>query len=981
MTSNRTHYTGLNDEQVEESRRINGSNLITPPQRDPLWKLYLEKFSDPVIRILLIAAFLSLGISLMHREYAETIGIFCAIFLATGVAFWFETDAGRKFDILNQVNDENLYKVIRNSNICEVSKKEIVVGDIVLLNTGEEVPADGELKEAVSLQIDESCLTGEPIIDKMTNPEDFDSEATYPSNRAMRGTKIMDGHGVLSVQYVGDNTEYGKVAAKATELSGKVTPLNKQLKQLSKFIGVVGFSLALLTFIVLFVKDIFLGNYDYSLLQLGSIGVVMLSLMVALTRMWVPIFYDALELMGKPVKRYKIVEKGSWFRWIAYGLITFVLLGLAGLIFEIDVMNPSSWVNAETAGRILQYFMVAVALIVVAVPEGLPMSVTLSLALSMRKMLKTNNLVRKMHACETIGAATVICTDKTGTLTQNRMQVNRTNFFDLPNQLLTENETSSLVRESIAVNSTAYLDFSDSRNIKLLGNPTEAALLLWLYQQKINYLKIRDEAVIVDQLTFSTERKFMASVADSTSLGKRVLYVKGAPEIVLSKCTKVLADGQVRPVGELTGKINSMLHEYQGQAMRTLGFAYEIIDDDLPRIEKGNLANANLVFLGIVAIADPVREDVPASVKRCLEAGIDVKIVTGDTSGTSREIGRRIGIWSDQDTSENIISGIDFEKLSDEEASRIVLNLKVMCRARPTDKQRLVQLLQKTGAVVAVTGDGTNDAPALNYADVGLSMGSGTSVAKEASDITLLDDSFSSIATAVMWGRSLYKNIQRFILFQLTINVAALLIVLLGSVFGKELPLTIPQILWINLIMDTLAAGALASLPPNENVMKEKPRKSSDFIITPSMRNNILLIGLLFVALLFFLIQYFNVHGGFEWIRSSVEAPSNRNMTLFFTLFVFLQFWNMFNAKAYATGGSALRGLKESTGFIISIAIILLGQIIIVETGGEVFRTIPLSIKDWMMVFFGTSIVLWIGEFHRFIKRKFRHQQNIQNPA
>jgi Ca2+-transporting ATPase len=968
MTSSKKHYNGLNDEQVFESRRIHGSNLITPPKRDPLWKLYLEKFSDPVIRILLIAAFLSLGISFMHHEFAETIGIFCAIFLATGVAFWFETDAGRKFDILNQVNDETLVKVIRNSNICEVSKREIVVGDIVLLNTGEEVPADGELKEAVSLQIDESCLTGEPIIDKTTEPSDFDPEATYPSNWVMRGTKIMDGHGIFLVNHVGDATEYGKVAVKATELSGKVTPLNKQLEKLSKFIGVVGFSLAILTFLALFVKDIFLGNYAYTSSQLGSVGIVIFSAAIALSKMWVPIFYDARELMGKPVKRHKIIEEGSWFRWIVYGLITFVFLGLIGIISGINVMKPSSWINPETAGRILQYFMVSVALIVVAVPEGLPMSVTLSLALSMRKMLKTNNLVRKMHACETIGAATVICTDKTGTLTQNRMQVYRTDFFDLPGQLLSNDLASTLIRESIAVNSTAYLDFSDSKHIKLLGNPTEAALLLWLHQRNINYLEVRDSAFVTDQLTFSTERKFMASIADSSSTGKRVLYVKGAPEIVLSKCKHVRADGVIRPVEDFAAGINSLLRQYQDQAMRTLGFAYEIIDDELPRITKNNLSNTNLIFLGIVAIEDPVREDVPASVKRCLDAGIDIKIVTGDTPGTSREIGKRIGIWSDQDNNRNIISGTDFEALPEKEALERVADLKIMCRARPTDKQRLVQLLQESGSVVAVTGDGTNDAPALNYADVGLSMGTGTSVAKEASDITLLDDSFSSIATAVMWGRSLYQNIQRFILFQLTINVAALLIVLLGSIFGKELPLTIPQILWINLIMDTLAAGALASLPPSEAVMRDKPRKSSDFIITPFMRKNILGIGILFVALLFFLLQYFNTHGGFEWDNSIKEAPSNRNMTLFFTIFVFLQFWNMFNAKAYLTGGSALRNLKQSTGFIFSMIIILLGQIIIVEKGGEVFRTVPLSIEDWILVIAGTSIVLWIGELNRLIK-------------
>jgi Ca2+-transporting ATPase len=584
-------------------------------------------------------------------------------------------------------------------------------------------------------------------------------------------------------------------------------------------------------------------------------------------------------------------------------------------------------------------------------------------------MLKTNNLVRKMHACETIGAATVICTDKTGTLTQNRMQVTHTNFFSLENQVLGDDEISNLIKENIAVNSTAFLDFSDPENIKTIGNPTEAALLLWLSRQGINYLPIREETLITDQLTFSTERKFMATMVESATLGRRILYVKGAPEIVLAKSTQVNYHNQYKKGEEVSAEIISLLSGYQNQAMRTLGFAYEIITDNNPRIQNGLLVNANLTYLGIVAIEDPVREDVPDSVQKCIKAGIDIKMVTGDTSGTSREIGKQIGIWTELDSSENIISGMDFEKLTDEEAISKVKQLKIMCRARPTDKQRLVQLLQKSGAVVSVTGDGTNDAPALNYADVGLSMGSGTSVAKEASDITLLDDSFNSIAKAIMWGRSLYQNIQRFILFQLTINFAALAIVFLGSIFGKELPLTIPQILWINLIMDTLAAIALASLPPNEEVMKDKPRKSSDFIITPYMRRNILAIGILFVIALFFLMEYFSFHGGFEWINNNRSAASNRNMTLFFTIFVFLQFWNMFNAKAYATRTSAFKDLGASPGFVLSALVILIGQILIVEFGGEVFRTVPLSIIDWIMVIFATSSVLILGEIVRLIKK------------
>ncbi len=955
------HFTGLTTEQVIESRKIHGSNILTPPKRESLWKLFFDKFEDPIIRILLIAAFLSLGISFVHQEFAETIGIFCAILLATGVAFWFERDANKKFDVLNQVNDDTLVKVIRNTNVCEVIKKEIVVGDIVMLESGEEVPADGKLQVAVSLQIDESCLTGEPMIDKTTNSDDFSTESTYPSNWAMRGTKVIDGHAVMEVNKVGDATEYGKVAEKSTEMSGEETPLNKQLDGLAKFIGVVGFALAVLTFSALFIKDIFFGNAIYTLGQLGSVGIVIIAAMVALVKVWIPIVYDAFELFGKPKELPKSIDEGSWLKWSAFGILSFIILAVLGFAFGMNPLNPESWVSVDVAGRILKYFMVAVTLIVVAVPEGLPMSVTLSLALSMRRMLQTNNLVRKMHACETMGATTVICTDKTGTLTQNRMQVFKTNFFGLKDQVLSDNEISIVIKEGISVNSTAFLDYSNLQQIKTLGNPTEAALLLWLHQNKTNYLDLREDASIVEQLTFSTERKYMATLVDSPLLNKRVLYVKGAPEIVLSKCNNVLYDDELKSVASTAAIIDELLVQYQNQAMRTLGLAYEIVDDDKARFENGLLANSNLTYLGIVAISDPVRLDVPNAVQICLNAGIDVKIVTGDTPGTAREIGRQIGIWSDNDSVKNIITGSDFEKLTDDEALKLVQQLKIMCRARPTDKQRLVQLLQKTGSVVAVTGDGTNDAPALNFAHVGLSMGSGTSVAKEASDITLLDDSFNSIATAVMWGRSLYENIQRFILFQLTINVAALIIVFLGSIFGRELPLTVTQMLWVNLIMDTFAAGALASLPPNQKVMGNKPRKNDDFIITPAMRFNILFVGLSFVVILLGLMFFFTAADG---------NISTYNLSRFFTIFVLLQFWNMFNAKAFATGKSAFADLDKSIGFIIVAFVILTGQILIVEYGGEVFRTVPLSLKDWAVIIGSTSFVLWIGELKRLLQNK-----------
>ena len=875
------YYTGLSDTEVKESRKEYGENTLTPPPRTPLWKLFLEKFKDPIIRILLVAAILSLIISILHNEYAETIGIFVAIFLATGVGFWFEMDANKKFELLNQVNDDVLIKVLRNGNIHEIAKKDIVVGDVIVLETGEEIPADGELIEAVSLQINESTLTGEPVIDKTTNPAEFDSEATYPSNKILRGTTIVNGHCIYRVEKVGDATEFGKVARKSTEINQDKTPLSKQLEGLAKFISIVGFIVAGVTFIGLLTKDIIAGAF-----------------------------------------------------------------------------TSDNFFTLETAGRILQYFMVAVTLIVVSVPEGLPMSVTLSLALSMRKMLKTNNLVRKMHACETMGATTVICTDKTGTLTQNQMQVHQTNFYALPAQAMGINEVSTLVGEGISVNSTAFLDYEENDKIKTLGNPTEAALLLWLHRQGINYLDYREKAEVLEQLTFSTERKYMATIVRSTWNHKTILYVKGAPEIVLGKCNQIHTPKGLASTLEYQAGIEEELLNYQNQAMRTLGFAYKVLEN-VEESEIEALANNGLVFLGIAAISDPVRPDVPAAVQKCLHAGIDVKIVTGDTPATAREIGRQIGIWKPSDTDEQIITGIDFEKLSDDDAVKRVLKLKIMCRARPTDKQRLVELLKRSGAVVAVTGDGTNDAPALNHADVGLSMGSGTSVAKEASDITLLDDSFNSIATAVMWGRSLYHNIQRFILFQLTINLSALLIVLIGSMVGQELPLTVTQMLWVNMIIDTFAAAALASLPPDAKVMNEMPRKATDFIISPKMKNYILGIGLTFTVFLL---------GMMYWYTYGDAGISRYELSVFFTTFVMLQFWNMFNAKAFLSHGSAFKNLRNSTGFLIVMFIIPIGQYLIVQFGGDVFRTVPLSLQDWGLIIGGTSFVLWIGEFLRLLK-------------
>ena len=884
---------GLTLHQVEENRRKYGENILTPPARESLWKKFLEKFEDPIIRILLIAWALSMVISCVHcwgpeqagfSAFLEPIGIFFAIVLASGIGFIFEVKAARAFEVLNTVNDDVQVTVIRDGNVQEVSRKDVVVGDVVVLNTGDEVPADGVLLQAQSLQINESTLTGEPMIAKTTVEADFDDEATYPSNKVLRGTTVVDGNGIMRVELVGDATEYGKVNQGAQIENGIDTPLQMQLKRLAGVISKLGYAAAGITFTLLSVKTF--------------------------------IAFDDLSAM--------------------------------------DVVSA-----------MLHNFMIAVTLIVVSVPEGLPMSVTLSLALSMNRMLKANNLVRKMHACETMGAATVICTDKTGTLTQNKMQVYESNFMALDGNVLGKDKLSALVKEGVAVNATANLN-RESGEVKTIGNPTEAALLLWLDKQGVDYLPLREQATVLSRLTFSTERKYMATVVKSPLLGKNVLYVKGAPEIVLENCNRVeVAGGSFVGVAEQRPYVEAKLLEYQNMAMRTLGFAYQILDDDADTAPyaDGRLRGTDLTFLGFVAISDPVRADVPEAVKCCLDAGVDVKIVTGDTSGTAREIGLQIGICNENTPSDSIITCPEFDALIDDEAAKRVMALKIMCRARPMDKQRLVRLLQEQDSVVAVTGDGTNDAPALKAAQVGLSMGDGTSVAKEASDITIIDNSFSSITRAVMWGRSLYRNIQRFLLFQLTINVAACLIVMIGSLIGTESPLTITQMLWVNLIMDTFAAGALASLSPSWSVMKDRPRKSGengDFIITKSMARKIFAVGAIFVAVQVALLL---------WMSGS-DGLTSYEQSEFFTFFVMLQFWNMFNAKAYLSGTSAFKGLWENKSFLLVCLIIVLGQFLIVTFGGKMFNVVPLTAVSWGVIIASTSVVLWVGELVRLIGKK-----------
>lgn len=893
MNLNADQRRGLTRQQVEESRRLHGANVLTPPKEESLWRLFLDKFKDPLIIVLLMAGVLSVLISCyeyfaLHQAgmvFFEPVGIFMAIFLATGLSFYFEKKAEDEFKILNQVNDDELVQVIRDGNPTEISKKDVVVGDILILNTGQEIPADARLLESTQLNVDESTLTGEPMASKTTDPDHFDPEATFPSDHVMRGTRVMEGHGVAEVYAVGDSTENGKVYEAAHIDDGTKTPLTEQLERLG----------ALVT----------KGSYVIG----GAV------------------------ILGRIVMYMLSTSGFEWLPFIAY---------------------------------FLQSIMIAVTLVVVSVPEGLPMAVTLSLAYSMRRMLRTNNLVRKMHACETMGATTVICTDKTGTLTQNQMRVAETDFYALPGQKLGDDAMSRLIETAVAVNSTAQLDLSDEGHPSVLGNPTEGALLLWLRQNGVDYRPLREEAKVVRELPFTTERKYMATVIAEPGGGER-LFVKGAPEIVLAMSDSV--NGGVE-----RAKINEQLLGYQEKAMRTLAFATCLLPEGADGIGDNGVDADGLEFIGVVAIADPVRAEVPDSIRECINAGIAIKIVTGDTPATAREIGRQIGLWQEGDGDRNIITGPEFGALTDSELADRVGDLKIIARARPMDKKRLVETLQKQGQVVAVTGDGTNDAPALKAANVGLSMGDGTSVAKEASDITIVDNSFASIGRAVMWGRSLFQNLQRFILFQLTVNVVACLVVLVGAFMGTESPLTVTQMLWVNLIMDTFASMALSSLPPSRSVMNDRPRDRRSFIITSSMWRFIGGVGVMFAAVVLgmvYLFEHAEVNSLADILHVSIGAPqglSPYELSIIFTTFVMLQFWNLFNARAYATHKSAFH-LKACGEFLLIALVIFVGQVVIVTIGGEFFNVVPLKIEDWAIIVIGTSLVLWVGELLRIVSR------------
>lgn len=959
------HYIGLTDEQVLESRARHGANVLTPPEKESLWKLFLSKFDDPLIIILMVIGVFAVGVSCyeywgLHDTYKvffEPAGIFVAILLATGLGFYFELKAQNEFTVLNQENDHELVTVVRSGNVVEVPKCDIVVGDILVLQTGQEVPADARLLEAVSMSVDESSLTGEPVHHKTTVEAEFDRDATFPSDKVYRGTQVMEGHGYAEVLAVGDKTENGRIMQTLTgaaydesdDLQGltdeqrraiklnernKVTqhvktPLNEQLDGLSRLITNLSYAFA---------------------------GAIIVGKLLVYFNWALPVW---LLLLPTGLFFYLVIKHFHRFRrWQCVAAIAgFFALFIAAMVMLHGMLMPQSEMS-DLLAYALETIMIAVTLVVVAVPEGLPMAVSLSLANSMRKMLKTNNLVRKMHACETMGAATVICTDKTGTLTQNQMQVKQCMLA-----------RDAVVYEGIAVNSTASLDFSHEIP-SVIGNPTEGALLLWLHSNGHDYQLMRQAAKLIQEIPFSTERKYMGTIVESAVLkGQRVLYIKGAPEILLQHCAQ-MSDGHSRQDYE------QALTTYQQKAMRTLGLAYQVIGPDEQVTDKEQVTTERLTFLGVVGIEDPIRDDVTDAVDKCAQAGIDVKIITGDTKETAREIGRQIGVWDDSCTDDQIVTGKELYKMPQQQMLDSIERIKIIARARPMDKKRIVMALQQLGHVVAVTGDGTNDAPALHVAHVGLSMGAGTSVAKEASDITIIDNSFASIARAVKWGRSLFQNIQRFLLFQLTVNVAACFLVLVGAFMGTESPLTVTQMLWVNLIMDTFAAFALSALPPTDKVMSEKPRDRKAFILDRSILANILGVGFFFFFLLLaflYVFQRADVTQLTDLLHLQLGPKgelTTYELTLLFTIFVMTHYWYMFNARAYKSGGSGL-DLKDCEGFASIAILILLGQIAIVQIPylNNFFNVEPLKLVDWVIIIALSALVVVVREVHAKLKR------------
>jgi len=993
-------FGGLTDDQAVASRARHGANVLTPPRREPWWKLYLEKFQDPVIRILIIAAVIAIAAGAYHHEYAEGVGILVAILLSTALAFWNEYRAGREFDLLNRVDDDIPVKAIRNGRVLTLPKRDVVVGDVLLLELGEEVPADGKLLEAVSLQVDESRLTGEsvPVTKQVEIGED--AEAAYPSNRLLRGTLIADGRGVLEVTAVGDLTEIGQTARAAGEENREPTPLDRQLARLSKLIGVAGLGFAVLTFFGLLLQAWLSHKLIMAPAQWAFTAILIVCVFAALSKVWLPMVFDALEVLRFRVAPPHWVESRSIRGW-AVIIAAAVLLFAAVIAVMINTGflpdDPTIWMPGAAGETLLRYFMVSVTIIVVAVPEGLAMSVTLALAYSMRRMTASNNLVRRMHACETIGAATVICTDKTGTLTLNQMSIHAIHIPMLGpcsegySASVARTPSGSLLAEAMSVNSTAHLS-RENDGVRPVGNPTEAATLLWLDSLGVDYQEQRLRFRTIRQWTFSTERKFMGTHGQAPGLHGCILHVKGAPEIILTRCTMQRGvDGDLPLAPEERRGIERVLKSYQERGMRTLGLAcHDTVGTYVPSDMPLETLAQGLTWLGFVAIHDPVRPEVPGAVEQCVRAGVAVKMVTGDNPSTAKEIARQIHLWKDAEEGQpnRLLTGPEFEAMPEPQAREAVRSIKVLARARPLDKLRLVRLLKDNGEVVAVTGDGTNDAPAMNYADVGLAMGkTGTAVAKEASDIILLDDSFKSIVNAILWGRSLYQNIQRFLFFQLTINFSALTLALLAAFLtGGNTPLTVMQLLWVNLIMDTFAALALATEPPEPYVMRRPPRRPDAFIITPTIARGILGYGLLFVVLLAGLLLWFQSRGPLDYdaasavLRSATASEAERevarttqqHLSIFFTFYVLLQFWNLFNARCLGTSRSVFRRLFQNRLFWIIAMAILVGQFVITQFGSQVFSTYPLTATQWAVLLLSSAGVLAVGELVRLLQRARR---------
>jgi len=821
---------GLSSAQIQEMQNRFGKNELTPPPRLPLWKLYLKNFEDPIIRILLVAVIISALVAALEGSgLLDTIGIALAVILATTIAFLTEYKSNREFDALNAMCDDTGIKVIRDGQARTIRMRDVVVGDIILLEAGDAVPADGILVHEAHFEADESAFTGE------NEPVRKNSEDTL-----LKGTWVTAGRGTMIATAVGDATRMGEIAASITRGERPETPLQVKLRVLAGQISRFGYAMAGLIVISLLAKGI---------------------------------------VTGLPTDPLELVR------------------------FLLDIA------------------IFAVIIIVVSVPEGLPVSVTVSLALTMRKMTRAYSLVRRMIACETIGSVTTICTDKTGTLTRNLMEVVASSILTPEYENKTPDDPAGWVTLNAGVNSTAELEPREGELITV-GNSTEGALLRWLSRAGIDYHQIRRAYFPISQALFDSRRKEMRTVISIE--GRYYLLVKGAPEVVAASCSSA---PDLTPVKNLAGR-----------AMRTLAFAHA---------ETGSPEDSTptLIWDGYVGIRDEIRSDVPSAVATCRSAGISIAMVTGDSPETAAAIAKETGIL----TNGTVITGPEFRDLSPEKQQALAPQIEVMARSAPHDKLLLVKALQANGEVVAVTGDGTNDAPALRSADVGLAMGiAGTEVAREASDIILLDDSFPTIERAVWWGRALFENIQRFLMFQLTINISAAFLSFIAPLLGYPAPFSVIQLLWINIIMDSLAALALCSESPHPALMEKKPIPRTSSVLTPYMIRAILC-----TAFVYIIVGIGGIIFGLPYMNSPAEQA-----TAFFTGFVLAQVWNGINCRGI--NGIMPSFIRGNPAFFVIMGSIILIQFLIVQFGGAVFGTVPLSVFQWIVLLLGTLPVLLI---------------------